>query len=245
LGYHWTADLFTYGSATKGYKAGGFNTTAPEDKTIFSPETSWDYEVGAKSSWLKNHFIVNADLFYIDWSHQQLDVPTGEPSVYYIDNVGSSTSKGAELEATLRPLQNWDIFGGIGYTNAQFSHYLQPSGVNADGNQLPFAPNITWNVGSQYTLPLRASLRTWVRAEVLGTGRYFYDASNAASQSDYIVANFRLGIGGDHWRLEGFIDNAFNTHYVPIAYPFPLAASGYVGENGAPQTVGMRLGFSY
>lgn len=247
VGYHWTKDLFTYASANKGYKAGGFNLTPPPDpaKGSFGPEKSWDYEVGVKSVWLQNRLTVNADLFYIDWKHQQLDVPTGVPSVFFTDNVGKSVSKGAELEVTLRPLDNWDIFGGIGYTNAQFRQYTQPNGVSADHHQLPFAPTITWNAGTQYTLQLRPSLKSWVRAEVLGTGRYFYDASNAQSQDMYILTNFRVGVGNDHWRVEGYLDNAFNTHYVPIAFPFQLAASGYVGESGVPQTAGVRLGFSY
>jgi iron complex outermembrane receptor protein len=247
LGYHWTKDLFTYASANKGYKAGGYNLTPPPDpsKNSFGPEKSLDYELGVKSDWLQHRVALDADLFYIDWRHQQLDVPTGEPSVYFTDNVGKSQTKGAELEATIRPLENWDIFGGIGYTNAQFRQYTQTNGVSANGHQLPFAPTITWNVGSQYTLQLRPSLKSWIRAEVLGTGRYFYDASNAASQDMYILTNFRVGVGGTHWRVEGYLNNAFNTHYVPIAFPFQLAASGYVGESGDPQTAGVRLGFSY
>ncbi len=44
--------------------------------------------------------------------------------------------------------------------------------------------------------------------------------------------------------LEGFIDNAFNTHYVPLAFPFS-SASGYVGESGAPTTFGVTLGVSF
>ena len=61
-------------------------------------------------------------------------MPTGQPSVFFTDNVGKSTSKGAELEANLpgpSDEQKLDVFGGIGYTNAQFKHYTQTSGVSA------------------------------------------------------------------------------------------------------------------
>jgi iron complex outermembrane receptor protein len=104
---------------------------------------------------------------------------------------------------------------------------------------------VTWNAGTQYTFKLPHDLRLYARTDLQGVGRYDYDASNAASQSAYVLTNFRVGVGANHWRLEGYIDNAFNTHYVPIAYPFPGAASGYVGESGDPQTVGVTLGFNY
>ncbi len=79
-----------------------------------------------------------------------------------------------------------------------------------------------------------------------GYGRFFYDATNAANQGRFVLADFRLGLGGARplpfaWRVDAWLRNAFGEDYVPLAFPFPLAASGYVGEMGAPRTFGVTL----
>jgi len=239
--WHWTPDLMTYADASQGYKAGGFNATAPVDKTAFNPEHAWNYEVGTKSSWFDKRLTANVDYFYIDWRHMQLDVPTGTPDTYFIDNVGQAHSQGAEFELTGRPQKNLEIFGGVSYMQSQFDSYTQPSGISAHGNDLPFAPDVTWNVGAEYSHKLCDQATAFIRAEEVGTSRYFYDASNAASQGAYAMTNFRLGIRGHHWALEGYVENAFEAHTVPMAFPFQLAPSGYVGENGIPRLYGVSL----
>jgi len=67
--------------------------------------------------------------------------------------------------------------------------------------------------------------------------------SNAQRQDTYALADFRAGVRGAHWFAEGWVKNAFDAHYVPIAIPFS-SASGYVGESGAPVTLALRVGIS-
>jgi iron complex outermembrane receptor protein len=242
--YHWTADLMTYATAAEGFKAGGFNTNAPAGKVPYDPETSWTYEIGLKQSFFKNRLIVNADAFYIEWNDLQLDVPTGAPGVFFLDNVGQATSKGLELEATVRPLDALELFTGLGYVNAEFARYTLPSGQRADGNDLPFAPHVTWNGGAEYSIRIADDLRLYARGEVVTIARYFYDASNTQGDG-YSLASFRLGIGRKHWRLEGWVRNAFDEKYVPLALPFPLAPSGYIGESGEPRVYGVTLSMEF
>lgn len=246
IDYHWTPQLMQYATVTRGFKAGGFNATAPSASLVsFRPEQSWCYETGAKSSWLDDALLFNADFFYIDWKHQQLDVPTGQPSQFYIDNVGRSHSIGFEAEGNYQLCRFFDVFGGVGFANARFDHYTQTNGVSAHGNRLPNSPETTWNVGAQATAPLPRGLRLYARAELIGFGPMAYDPSNAVEEHSYMLTNFRVGIAADHWRLEGFVNNAFNTHYIPIAYPFPNGASGYVGQSGDPLTAGVTLGVMF
>jgi hypothetical protein len=58
-----------------------------------------------------------------------------------------------------------------------------------------------------------------------------------------IGGDSRIGVEGASplpftWRLDGWMRNAVDEEYVPLAFPFPLAPSGYVGESGAPRTFG-------
>jgi outer membrane receptor protein involved in Fe transport len=42
------------------------------------------------------------------------------------------------------------------------------------------------------------------------------------------------------------VRNAFNTHYVPVAFAYgALAPSGFVGESGRPRTAGVTVGVSF
>jgi iron complex outermembrane receptor protein len=86
-----------------------------------------------------------------------------------------------------------------------------------------------------------------LRVQVSRYGEFQYDASNAISQPDYQLANFRLGVRAKRWFAEGWVDNAFDAHYVPIAIPYAQfgAPSGYIGETGAPLTYGARAGFNF
>jgi iron complex outermembrane recepter protein len=199
-----------------------------------------------KTSFFENRLQWNADFFYIDWKNMQLNVPIPDTqSEFFIDNVGRAHSTGVETEARVKLLKGLDIFAGFGFTDARFDEYIQTNGISAKGNRLPQAPETTWNAGAQYTLDIGHGLRTYVRGELVGLGPMAYDSTNVLEQGAYIITNFRVGVGADHWRLEGFINNAFNTHYFPVAFPFPGTQSGYVGQEGDPMTLGVTLGFRF
>jgi iron complex outermembrane receptor protein len=242
--YRWTEDLMTYASATRGFKAGGFNLDAPAGLIEFGPETSWAYELGAKSSWLEDTLSVNLALFYIDWEDMQLsqfDSMVGG----FVTNAGESESKGVELEAAYRPIEQLEIFGSVGYTDTEFDEFVDPFGIDATGNDLPFAPETTWNIGAQWTSQIGQDMRFYARGEYVSVGSFAYDPGNVETES-YELANFRAGIGGTNWRIEGWIRNAFDAEYVPIALqPSPVDRTVFVGENGAPRTYGITLSLRF
>src|SRR3546814_614352 len=67
-------DINVYASVRRGYKSGGFNSTAlnPADR-FFAPETVTDYEIGLKSQWHLGGWQIraNVDLFYDDYKNIQ------------------------------------------------------------------------------------------------------------------------------------------------------------------------------
>ena len=84
----------------------------------------------------------------------------------------------------------------------------------------------------------------YARAEVVEYGKYYYDNQNDASQGAYTLANFRVGVRNSRWFVEGWIKNAFDTHYIPVAFAYN-SPSGMIGESGAPMTLGVRAGVSF
>jgi outer membrane receptor protein involved in Fe transport len=67
-----------------------------------------------------------------------------------------------------------------------------------------------------------------------------------AGQDAYSLANFRGGARGRYLFAEAWIKNAFDTHYVPVAFAYgQLAPSGFIGEMGRPRTFGVNAGVSF
>jgi len=139
-----------------------------------------------------------------------------------------------------------DVFGGIGYTKATFKNDSISGGVLVGGNTIPNTPDYTGSLGIQLSRSLSQGLSLYGRAEATLTGAFEYDDLNTESQDAYSVANFRAGVRGRFVFVEGWIRNAFNTEYIPVAFAYgQLAPSGFIGEMGRPRTFGISAGVGF
>ena len=123
-----------YATATRGYKAGGFNTqifsdilqnklknalmadamgrpsteASPYDEasvTTYKPEYSWNYEVGGHLRFAQGRVNLDFAAFWIECKNQQLTVfPDGTATGRMMSNAGASRSQGAEVSLS------WHIF---------------------------------------------------------------------------------------------------------------------------------------
>jgi len=243
LSYRLGENALWYANTAQGYKTGGFNATAPPGGTVYNEEISHTYETGVKGNW--RGLTANLCLFHTKWDDIQLDVPLGVPGVFFIANAGKATSQGAELELTARPLRGLQLFGGVGLLDTEFGDGSQSGGADVSGNHLPFAPQLTGRVSALLTGTLHGDWRGFARADILYTGEYDYDAINAEQQQAYTLVNLHLGADKGPWRVEGWVNNLLDQDYIPVAFPVSLAPSGYVGESGAPRTVGVSLGYQF
>lgn len=221
-----------YGSVSRGYRAGGFNPVSPEGNEDYEEETSWNYEIGSKTTWLDERLKINIAAFHISWDHLQVNLPFD--TTYYIANVGDAESTGIEFELYARPSRSWDIFGTIGY-----------DWTRSGSNDLIYTPEFTANLGTKYSWDIGLDAKIFIRAEINGYGSYFYNTANTESQSSYWLANFRIGYRTSRWFAELWVKNAFDEEYIPIAFEYPNGQSGFLGENGTPRTFGIRAGFNY
>jgi iron complex outermembrane receptor protein len=241
LAYHFTDHMLAYVEAAKGFKSGGFNAQSPAGQESYDEESSWTFETGLKTAWMEDRLVANLAVFRTLWDDIQLDVPSGLPNLYYIDNAGRATSRGAELELQARLLKGLTLFGSIGLLDTEFAQGSSSGGTDIGDNDLPFAPHATWHAGAEYTRTLHGRMRGFVRGEVVGTGGYAYDPIAGASQGSYTLANIRTGVDSGDWRFEFWVRNLCDRDYVPLAFPYPLSLSGYVGEPGTPRTLGASI----
>jgi iron complex outermembrane receptor protein len=200
-----------------------------------------------KTSWAGGRVAANAAVFYIDWSDLQLNLPNlNVPGQFYIANVGGARSTGAEVEINARPHASVNLFASAGLTHARFSAGSISSGLDVSDNRLPGTPDYTTSLGVQISRALRAATTLYGRAEAVFYGAFKYDDANIAGQDAYALTNVRAGVRGTYVFGEAWVKNAFDTHYVPIAFAYgSLAPSGFIGELGRPRTFGISAGITF
>jgi iron complex outermembrane receptor protein len=245
--YRFAGNHMVYASVGRGYKAGGFNPASPVGSEAYGEERTWHVESGVKTLLAGGKLSANASVFYIDWSGLQLNVPNpAVPAQFFIRNIGQATSKGFEAEIHARPHTNVDLFATYGFTHARFADNTSSGGVDVSGKKLPSAPDHTFTVGAQLSKDLTKSLALYGRGEVWVNGGFEYNDANTARQEAYSLTNFRVGLRGRYAFVEGWIKNAFDTRYIPIAFDYgSFAPSGFVGEMGAPRRVGVTMGLTF
>jgi iron complex outermembrane receptor protein len=243
IAYRLRPDKTVYGTVGRGYKSGGFNSASPAGNETYGEEKTRHFEGGVKTLWANGRVSANADVFYIDWTDLQLNLPNpAVPAQFYITNVGGAVSKGAEAEINARVAPGLDLFTALGYTHARFAEGSMSSGVNVAGNRISNTPDYTASAGVQYSRTVAAAA-VHARADVVFYGAFKYDDANSLAQDAYSLVNLRLGATSRFLTGELFMRNAFDTRYIPLAFPYPnFAPSGFIGEMGAPRTFGVSIG---
>ena len=244
--YRFQPDKAFYATVGRGYKAGGFNPASPAGAESYGEEHTWNVEGGVKTLWAGGRVSTTAAVFYIDWADLQLNVPNpAVPTQFYIANVGNAASKGVEFELAARAAPGLDLFSAVGYTHARFGEGSLSSGVNVEGNKIPNTPDYTTSLGVQYSRVFGQATVSG-RADAVFYGSLQYNDQNSMSQDAYSLVNLRLGVTGRFLLGELVIRNALDTHYIPVAFPYPnFAPSGFVGEMGAPRTISVRTGVKF
>jgi len=219
-------DVFIYGSAARGAKAGGFNTpspTLPPEFESYDPEFNWTYEIGAKTN-LSDDLQVNIAAFYIEMDDIQITNQVPGTATFTVLNAGTGTSKGVEIEVSAAPFEGWDFNAGYALADSKFDDAadgtlrslappigtLLPS-FDVSGQQLPRVSKHTFNGSVQYTHPINDSLDGYVRFD----GRYESDKKGdthdlLSSVGSHFIGNIRGGITGDNWELSAWADNVFD-----------------------------------
>ena len=120
--YHWTPSLMTYASASYGYKAGGFNSTAVN--SYFQPEKVQNYEIGVKSDWFDRRVRFNGSAYYYRYTNQQslneVTVP-GSLVPQYLTQTGDSEAKGFDAELYVVPVHDLTLSAVAGYIDSTWT----------------------------------------------------------------------------------------------------------------------------
>ena len=249
-----------YISASKGYKAGGFNTQMFSEvlqrqlkKTMglsqdidveklcaYDPEHSYNVELGGHFGTKDGAFTADASLFYIECVNQQLTIFPDENSTgRMMTNAGRTRSFGAELSATARLAKTLVLSGSYGYTNAKFKQFMS-GGVNYAGNFIPYAPKNSLSLRLMQTIPFHSQ---WIDRMVLGVGvtgagRIYWNEANDVSQPLYALLEASVRFEGEKWAVDVWCKNATNTNY--NLFYFESMGNRFL-QRGRPMTGGVRV----
>ena len=118
--------------------------------------------------------------------------------------------------------------------------------MDVSDNRVPNTPSYTATIGAQVERPVSNGVILVGRAEAVFYGEMEFDDANTARQEAYSLVNLRGGLRFRFLFADAWMKNAFDTRYVPVAFPYPgFAPSGFLAEMGRPRTFGASAGVTW
>ncbi|MDB6028244.1 MAG: TonB-dependent receptor [Verrucomicrobiales bacterium] len=242
ISYHLTPKAEVYASVTEGYQSGGFNPSVDKpSQAKFNSASSWQFEVGAKSSCLEDKLSTKAALFYTETEdYHVFRLNPLNPTQSFLLNAERATSYGAELELMAKPVESLELNVGLSYTHATYDVFGDPNtGARFDGNNISFVPEYTANASATYRLPCNF----YIRGELNGFGRYYLDDANTTPQPLFVLANAQIGYEMKNIEIYFFAKNIFDKRYSANALDLRNAFQPdlLVRQPGDPVTFGFAF----
>ncbi|MFT4045671.1 MAG: TonB-dependent receptor [Solimonas sp.] len=235
LNYTYNPDWMSYATISKGYKAGGVQTSELSLKNDYKPETLWNYEIGTKLELFEHRLRLDAAAFYMDRrnvqvaSNFQYETDDGElDSVSGISNASSASSRGIELSADAAVTRRLRVSVQAGYLDAKFDDYqnalVNGSTFDASGKPMIAAPRWTGGAQAQYTVPAFLDYAAFVRGEwsvrssMLSSPYALLYSDSPFVSPGYNNVNLRIGVENDKVSVIAYAQNLFDNNYYNNAY---------------------------
>ena len=272
--YLYTDALMVYATAAKGYRAGGSNalnattdaqcqpslhalglTSVPQQ---YSSDRLWSYEIGAKDSFFGRGLVMQASVYYIDWTAIQTQLGLPSCGLSFYTNSGRAISRGFDLQVATIPIEGLKLSFNAAYTNAYYPNASYGAPINGVApvqigagdkvpNVVPWTATATaeysWNIGQLWEgarAYCRADYR-WLDQEPKADPNVVgYDSQTGPSPNQaYSLLNLRLGMLRDGLDLSIIVNNAMRSHpligYNNIFYGNPLFEAAAI----RPMTAGV------
>lgn len=197
LSYTFDSGLLGYASYSRGYRSGAFNGggyTSSAGITYIKPEQVDAYEIGLKGRLADNRMTLSTAAFYYDYANQQVQDTRPGP-VSFLVNAPKSEIYGAEIEAGYRFSQAFRVTGSAGYLHATYKE-LTLQGTDLSGNDLPFAPRWTAQIGFDWTLARPADGELTLSPTVNYFSRQYFSPFNDKNATGARQINAELQQGG-------------------------------------------------
>ena len=157
------------------------------------------------------------------------------PMEFYTTNAAEATGKGIELEMTAKPCDGLSLMAGFGYSDIEFDSFKDVLG-DYEGNENPWSPEYTFNIGAQY----RHYSGFYVRADLIGYGKMYFDKANDYSRDAYEIVNAKIGYEAEDFDIYLYGKNLFDEEYDSDGY-----FGGFYTIYSDPGEVGLQLVYRF
>jgi iron complex outermembrane recepter protein len=240
-----------YVTASRGYKAGGFNIGlfVPDDRREFDPEYLWNLEAGLHGASDDGRFSAEASVFHMWRESQQVatsfQVDPGDPLsyVFYTDNAARGRNAGLEATLAWRPLDALTFGATLGLLHTEYVDYRYGE-RDLDGREQAHAPGWQYSLSAEWNSP-----RGWMaRADLYGSDAFYFDASHDQTSDPYALLNLKAGYSRDRWSVYLWGRNVFDERHAVRGFYFGLEPPDFPNrlyvQQGDPQQFGVTLTWS-
>ncbi len=260
--YDATDNVHLYASASRGYKAGGFNSV--QINSFFSPENVWNFEGGFKSELFDRRVRFNVSTYYFKYRNRQsisLE-DTGGTIPQYITRSGDSRAYGIDIDTQFVVSDDFSISATAGYIDSKWSSRTE-QGIDISG-QPTGEPSFRGILGAHYlhdtgSGALFADVSySYTSRQRLNDAVRFTDAAIAPFvdfsqlgrlRSARNIVNAKIGyrFGEDcRFSIAAFAENLFNEKYLRTLNTISadVFQTPYVRRD-RPAFYGVELGFKF
>ena len=260
LTYDLDDNKMVYATYSTGFRPGGANRRTPlppylEDKLV-------NYELGFKTAWADNTFVLNGAGFYQVWNDFQFPI-LGLNGLTEVQNAASARIYGFEADMTWAPTDRFTLNGSMSIIDAELSENFCGFNVNGSpftacpaavddpatlgdesappeapkGQPLPVVPKFKGTLTARYEFPI-GSMTGHLQGSVSGqasspSNLLVADQAIIGDQEGFVLTDFSIGVRNDSWRIVAYVNNAFDERPDLLSFvACPIGTCGIAGPGG-------------
>jgi iron complex outermembrane receptor protein len=293
ISWRWAASeaVNVYASWGIGFRSGGFNSLGSSDLLEFwfntglppiygnpvnaqlvvddtyEKEVSSSFELGVKTELIERRLRLNAAVFNTDVDDNQFfEFFTGPFGLLrVVTTIEETMISGFEADFNFLATENLSIFGGVGFLDSEIKqNNNRPLSV---GNDVPQAPDETFNLGGQFDFSVGNNVNMYVRADwqhvgemwfhtlqgertptiwdaFSGTGGFVTQDFSKTRRDAYDTVNLRIGIEGESWSATAWGRNITDEEYLEEVIPAAEFGGSFI-HPAATATYGVDFSYRF
>jgi iron complex outermembrane receptor protein len=244
-----TPDANVYVTIGRGFQSGGFNPLVDTQTLhgvarLYEPETSTNYEIGAKTRWLDGKLTANIAAYHTDFNNQQFFFIAVQPVVARdVFNIDKTRINGAEFELSYQPFKDLTLAANAGSADSSIQSF-QGSG-QFKGNKSPNSNEYTADASVQYSPKLTDHVAGLLYFDWERRGPMYFDVQNQYNIGPTDTLNGRIGASFDNYQVSFYMRNITDERY-PVLFQANAAGQGTHGQLlNMPRQFGVELKASF
>ena len=272
--WRWSAtdNMNVYASWGRGFRSGGFNSIGSEATIDFwynagfggpgevvdsqltirdeyDKEVTDSWELGLKTMWLEDRLRVNGAIFHTSIDDNQFFEFFAGPFglMRVVTTIDEARIQGFEADFDWAVSQNFRLYGGLGLMDSKIKENInRPLSV---GNDVPQAPETTFNLGGQYNVAIGDNWNLMARLDWQYVGDMWFHTlqgeevptiwqvffgpnidsnMSRAKRDSYNTLNARLSLSNENWILTLWGRNLTKDDYLQEVIPAPEFGGSFI-----------------